>query len=227
MRSIFTWAAGFAVAIGPAFAAQSYLNPKYGYRISFPDGWQVVAQSKDAGAVAAIGGAQSSDLRICLVGVTPTGLPGGVTQGQINEKMKAPFGDAFWIANVGQSLGDAKVLSSGAREHPSALAAQEALISYTMAETGDLRHAMSMTVMMTPSDTYTIGCNLAASAYDKYKVELLAVVDSFRHRSGVDAAINPAPTSGPIVKVAAPLDLQEVVSAPAAQMAAQLKAKRQ
>ena len=194
-KALFGLAVLLSGAAGGAHAAQSYADPKVGYSVEFPDGWVVATEPSAPGAVAGVGGQGTPELRVCLVTVVTGGPQSKLSQAQINQDMRAPFGDSFWQEMAGNSVKGAKVESSGSREHPSTLVAQEALLSFNFSATDPRVMRMNISVMMTPQYIYSIGCSAEASVHTKHKAEFLTFVNSFRHKAGMEAGVNPAPGS--------------------------------
>lgn len=177
MKRFLACVLGTAVVALPAMAAQSYVDPKYGFTISFPDGWVVVAERGASGTVA---GVLAEPRTVCVAAVTENAATKGATQSAIDAELKQPFGQTFWQGQASASGAAAKVETHGVRVHPSGRPVQEAVLSEPVAPSGSARRTSMMSVMATPGQVHLILCMTGSESWGLMKPAMAAVADSYR-----------------------------------------------
>jgi hypothetical protein len=157
-----------------ASADQLYRDPKYGFEISFPDGWLVIGENSGGGSAM---GVRASPAALCAATATETPATQRQTQTQIDAEMRVPFGEAVWRDEVFAGTKGAKVVRSGVRDHPSGRPVQEAVVETPFEKGVDANYA---TAIATQGLIYSIVCVTAAVDFDMLKPVMTAIVDSFR-----------------------------------------------
>lgn len=168
---------GVSVLAFSALAAQPYVDPKYGFTISFPDGWIVVAQSAAGGMVA---GVLNEPRTVCVASVTENAASKGAAQSAIDAELREPFGAEFWREQAVASGPTAKVESHGVRAHPSGRPVQEAVLSEAIAEGSPARRTSLMSVIATPGQVHFILCMTGSESLALMKPVMTTVADSYR-----------------------------------------------
>jgi hypothetical protein len=192
---------GASVLALSALAAQNYVDPKYGFTVSFPDGWLVVAQSDAGGTVA---GVLNEPRTVCVASVTENPTSKGASQAAIDAELRQPFGAEFWREQAAASGPTAKVESHGVRVHPSGRPVQEAVLSEQAAPQGAARRTSMMTVMATPGQVHLILCMTGSESLGLMKPAMVAVADSYRPgRPGALSVSMPDPQPALALRAAA------------------------
>lgn len=175
---------GFAIALlafaGLAFAAQSYRDPKFGFLVAFPDGWQISVDKPEGGLVVAL---LPSPRTVCSASAQDNPELKLSTQAQIDAMMKEPFGLEFW----GQQnlFGAAKIVvqSHGVRNHPSGRTIQEAVIVEPAATGQSVSKTAIVAVLLTPGVTHVVLCLASSSDFAAMKPQMAGVIESYRPKS--------------------------------------------
>jgi hypothetical protein len=162
----------------PSLAAQVHTNARYGYKITFPDGWTIATEKADPGSVFGL----SSDPSRANCGVTAIEEPAtaNATQEQLNTQMRAPVGRDFWRDSVFGAGEDVQFESDVARIHPSGLIAQQAIASSAPKAGGGERIKVIALLMLSPGLSYAMVCAARDAGFETVRPTLKQVVDSFR-----------------------------------------------
>ena len=174
----------FSIAVAAlSFASLAVAAPlhddKYGFDITFPDGWTVLSPGEPIifAGLSPDGASRAN----CAATAQNVELTGGLTQSQLNEGLRNPFGKAFWEGSIFKSGTEIVIETDGVRDHPSGVVAQEAVASLDVGTAGvPSRARMVVTILITPGRTYSVTCATKVDHFDPYRTAFRKVADSLR-----------------------------------------------
>jgi hypothetical protein len=180
-----------AVACTVAFAAQTVTNKAVGFRVSFPDGWTVIQDKDDPGAIVGVLTGVEGD-PLCVVAGEKKPRTPGQTQAQINAEMREPLSKADVLGSLIPDFKNPSVESTVSRLHRSGLQMHEAVVAYTDKITGGPM-MMKMSTMRAVDASYGIICGTDRPVFATHAAAFGSIVESLTPAGGAVADVNLPP----------------------------------
>jgi hypothetical protein len=181
MRKLVPWIAAHAFLAASAWAAQPYVDPKFGFKIEFPDGWEIGVEDLGGGSVS---GLRAAPRTLCLAVAEEQPDTKLNSQAQLDTAMREPFGVEFWRDRESGAASNAVVHSHGVRVHPSGRTIQEAVIEEPARPDRNLSTTTMTALFLTPGVGHIVLCMTGTNDFAAMKPAMAGVIESYRPTGG-------------------------------------------
>jgi hypothetical protein len=172
--------AAWGLGCSLASAGQIYRDPKYGFRIAFPDGWEVSVEKAEGGSVA---GLLASPKAVCVAVVEEAPDTKTATQAELDAAMREPLGPEFWLDREAGGGPGSKMISHGVRVHASGRTVQDAVIDHPASSARASGTTAMTTILATPGMAHIVLCMTGTKEFSALRPVLSEVIESYRPKS--------------------------------------------
>lgn len=182
-----------SILLAGSAAAETVVNDQWGFAIDVPAGWEVRQGVGGPVYVEAVPAAPEMQV-ICKATAAKVPTTEKMSQEDINKEVanESIWSEDFWRGVVYQKFNNVEFESHGVRAHPSGIPTPEAVVTYDDTTVSPMVRAKTRTVVfITPGATFSVSCNAIVEKFERYRQNFASIIDSFRLKRDIIAAINP------------------------------------